>query len=160
LRAFAFASSASASSASTRGVEIPSGLGFGLSTRAPGGAPLDLVRFVLYCLPIRIHTFGSFEKLNGSTDQTRARPSRTKRQAQKEKIIADARAEVAQEVAAMKSKMDADVAAAAEKAKAEVDAQIASAMTTLDAAKKDSMSQVDAQASAIADQIIAKVVNV
>jgi len=53
-------------------VGVVSGLGFGLSARAPGGAPLDLVRFVLYCLPIRIHTFGSFEKLNGSTDQTRA----------------------------------------------------------------------------------------
>ena len=60
----------------------------------------------------------------------------------------------------MKAKMDADVAAAADKAKKEVDAQIAAAMTSLDAAKKDSMSQVDKQASAIANQIIAKVVNV
>ena len=72
LRASSASASASSASASTRGVEIPSGLGFGLSARAPGGAPLDLVRFVLYCLPIRIHAFGSFEKLNGSTDQTRA----------------------------------------------------------------------------------------
>jgi flagellar biosynthesis/type III secretory pathway protein FliH len=60
----------------------------------------------------------------------------------------------------MKAKMDADVAAAADKAKAEVDAQIAQAMTALDSAKKDSASQVDAQASAIANQIIQKVVNV
>ncbi|ABO94039.1 F-ATPase family transporter: protons (mitochondrial) [Ostreococcus lucimarinus CCE9901] len=80
--------------------------------------------------------------------------------AEKEKVIANARAEVANEVTAMKAKMDADVAAAADKAKAEVDAQIAQAMTALDAAKKDSASQVDAQASAIANQIIQKVVNV
>jgi len=80
--------------------------------------------------------------------------------AEKEKIIADARAEVASEVAAMKAKMDADVAAAADKAKAEVDAQIAQAMVALEAAKKDSAAQVDKQASAIADQIIQKVVNV
>ena len=60
----------------------------------------------------------------------------------------------------MKAKMDADVAAAADKAKAEVDAQIAQAMVAMDAAKKDSAAQVDKQASAIADQIIQKVVNV
>ena len=60
----------------------------------------------------------------------------------------------------MKAKMDADVAAAADKAKAEVDAQIAQAMTALDAAKTDSASHEDAQASAIANQIIQKVVNV
>ena len=60
----------------------------------------------------------------------------------------------------MKSKMDADVAAAADKAKKEVDAQIAQAMAALDAAKKDTASQVDKQATAIADQIIQKVVSV
>ncbi|CEF96523.1 ATPase, F0 complex, subunit B/B',bacterial/chloroplast [Ostreococcus tauri] len=80
--------------------------------------------------------------------------------AQKEQIIADARSEVAAEIAAMKKKMDADVAAAADKAKAEVDQQIATAMASLEEARKSSQSQVDAQATAIADQIIQKVVSV
>ena len=56
--------------------------------------------------------------------------------------------------------MGLDVAAAADKAKAEVDGADGQAMVALDAAKKDSAAQVDKQASAIADQIIQKVVNV
>ena len=73
-----------------------------------------------------------------------------------------ARRLIAQAVIAKQNAEAAAVEAqsAADKAKAEVDAQIAQAMTALDSAKKDSASQVDAQASAIANQIIQKVVNV
>jgi len=80
--------------------------------------------------------------------------------AEKEKLISKARGEVASEVAAMKAKSDADIAAASAKAKAAVDVQIAAALKVLDAAKAESASQVDAQATAIADQIVKKVVEV
>jgi len=79
---------------------------------------------------------------------------------EKEKIISDARAVVAKEVAETKAKMDADIAAASEKAKADVDAQIAKALKTLESAKEESNKQVEIQAAQIADQIVAKVVEV
>ena len=55
--------------------------------------------------------------------------------------------------------MDADVAARRTRPRRRSSAD-AQAMVALDAAKKDSAAQVDKQASAIADQIIQKVVNV
>lgn len=80
--------------------------------------------------------------------------------AEKDKIIGDARAQVGRDVAALKTEMDAKIAAEAARAKAEVDSQIAAAMKTIDAERQSAKAQVEKQGQAIADQIIAKVVEV
>ena len=80
--------------------------------------------------------------------------------AEKEKLISDARAQVATEVAATKKKMEEDIAAASAKAKADVDRQIAAAIATLDAAKAESAKEVESKATELSNQIIKKVVEV
>ena len=80
--------------------------------------------------------------------------------AEKDQIIGDARAAVGRDVAALKTEMDAKIAAEAERAKADVDRQIADAMKTIDAERENSKAQVETQRQAIADQIVAKVVEV
>merc|ERR1712100_782786 len=80
--------------------------------------------------------------------------------AEKDQIIGDARAAVGRDVAALKTEMDAKIAAEAERAKADVDRQIADAMKTIDAERENSKAQVETQGQAIADQIVAKVVEV
>ena len=81
-------------------------------------------------------------------------------QAEKEKLISDARSEVATQVAATKSKMDKEIAEASEKAKADVDKQIAAAIAKLDAAKAESAKEVETKATELSNQIIQKVVEV
>ncbi|CAL6339917.1 unnamed protein product [Bathycoccus prasinos] len=80
--------------------------------------------------------------------------------AEKDQIIGDARAAVGRDVAALKTEMDAKIAAEAARAKADVDRQIADAMSTIDAERESSKAQVESQGQAIADQIVAKVVEV
>jgi len=80
--------------------------------------------------------------------------------AEKDQIIGDARAQVGRDVAALKTEMDAKIAAEAARAKADVDRQIADAMRAIDAERESSKAQVESQGQAIADQIVAKVVEV
>ena len=80
--------------------------------------------------------------------------------AEKDKIIGDARAQVGKDVAALKAEMDAKIQAESDREKAEVDRQIVAAMQAIDAEKADSKVQVEKQGQAIADQIVAKVVEI